>query len=128
MIVLHLVVLESIPSIQARRYKSTNFFCSFLVLLSNTYLYTTNIDGVFSPLALFSPPIDPGALVRAAAAGVNISDFLQGLNAPLPIYRFNYMISKAVELTQDVNNFGGKLLQALERRDAEMLARLQSSQ
>jgi hypothetical protein len=39
---------------------------------------------------------------------MNISNFLQGLNAPLPFYRFNYMISKAVELTQDVNNFGSK--------------------
>jgi hypothetical protein len=28
-----------------------------------------NIDSFFSPLALFSPPIDPGALIRATAAG-----------------------------------------------------------
>src|SRR5205823_421762 len=61
-----------------------------------------NIDGVEASLALFSPPIDPGALVRAAAAGLDISAFVAGLGAPLPRYRFPVMTQKATELTQQV--------------------------
>jgi hypothetical protein len=87
-----------------------------------------NSDGVESILALFSPPIDPGALVRAAAAGLDVSSFLAGLSAPLPSYRFNVMSQKAGELTQQVSGLGNSLLQALEKRDAEKLARLRSAQ
>src|SRR6185369_4546416 len=87
-----------------------------------------NIDGVESILALFSPPIDPGALVRAAAGGLDISAFLAGLSAPLPTYRFNVMSQKATELTQQVSGLGNSLLQALEKRDAEKLSRLRSEQ
>ena len=87
-----------------------------------------NIDGVESILALFSPPIDPGALVRAAAAGLDISAFLAGLSAPLPAYRFQVMSQKATELAQQVSGLGAALLQALEKRDAEKLSRLRSAQ
>jgi hypothetical protein len=87
-----------------------------------------NIDGVESILALFSPPIDPGALVRAVAGGLDISSFLAGLGAPLPNYRFNVMTRKATELVQEVSALGNSLLQALEKRNAEKLARLRSEQ
>jgi len=87
-----------------------------------------NIDGVESILALFSPPIDPGALVRAAAGGLDISAFLAGLGAPLPNYRFGMMSQKATELAQQVSALGNAMLAALEKRDAEMLARLRSEQ
>jgi hypothetical protein len=87
-----------------------------------------NIDGVYSPLALFSPPIDPGALVRAAAAGIDAVSMVQGLNAPLPIYRFTDAIQRAESLARQVSALGASLLQALERRDAEEIVRLQSSQ
>ena len=70
----------------------------------------------------------PGALVRAAAAGLDISAFLAGLSAPLPNYRFNVMAQKATELVQQVGALGNSLLQALEKRDAEKLARLRSEQ
>jgi hypothetical protein len=83
-----------------------------------------NIDGVEASLALFSPPIDPGALVRAAAAGLSISAFVAGLGAPLPHYRFRVMASKATELTQQVAALGVELLGVLEKRDAEQMARL----
>ncbi len=46
-----------------------------------------NIEGVVRQLALFEPPIDPGALVKAVAAGVDIGAALADLNAPLPLYR-----------------------------------------
>ena len=81
-----------------------------------------NIDGVERPLALFAPPIDPGALVRAAAAGLDISTILAGQGAPLPNYRFHILAQKATELTQQVSALGTALLAALEKRDAEALA------
>lgn len=87
-----------------------------------------NIDGVESILALFSPPIDPGALVRAVAGGLDISAFVAGLGAPLPNYRFSVMSQKATELVQQVSGLGNALLAALEKRDAEKLARLRSEQ
>lgn len=85
-----------------------------------------NIDGVERTLALFSPPIDPGALVRAAAAGLDMADVISSLNAPLPFYRFSVMARKATELAQLVNGLGNALLQVMEKKDAEQLARLRS--
>lgn len=86
-----------------------------------------NIEGVVRQLPLFEPPIDPALLVRAAAAGVDISSALNDINATLPHYRFNVMLQKATELSSDVKVLGGALLSALEKRDAEALALLRSS-
>ena len=54
-----------------------------------------NISGVRRQLALFQPRIDPALLVRAKAAGLSLEDILGMLNAPLPPYRFSYLIEKA---------------------------------
>jgi hypothetical protein len=85
-----------------------------------------NIDGVERSLALFAPPIDPGMLVRAAAAGLDISTVLAGLNAPTPFYRFNVLSPKATELVQEIRALGNSLLSALEKKDGEALALLRS--
>ena len=85
-----------------------------------------NIDGVERTLALFAPPIDPGMLVRAAAAGLSISSILAGMNAPVPSYRFNVLSQKATEFTQELRTLGSSLLQALEKKDAEALSLLRS--
>ncbi len=85
-----------------------------------------NIDGVERSLALFAPPIDPGMLVRAAAAGLSVADVVAGANAPVPCYRFTIFAQKAVELAVDVKTLGMSLLQALERRDMEAMSRLQN--
>jgi Tc toxin complex TcA C-terminal TcB-binding domain/Neuraminidase-like domain/Salmonella virulence plasmid 28.1kDa A protein/Putative peptidoglycan binding domain len=83
-----------------------------------------NIEGVERQLALFAPPIDPALLVRAAAAGVDLSSVLNDLYAPRPHYRFATMLQRAVELTGEVRQLGSALLQAVEKRDAEDLALL----
>lgn len=85
-----------------------------------------NIDGVERSLALFAPPIDPGMLVRAAAAGLDISSILAGINAPTPYYRFNVLSQKNTELAQEVRGLGNSLLQALEKKDAEAMSLLRS--
>jgi hypothetical protein len=86
-----------------------------------------NIEGVVRSLALFEPPIDPAMLVRAVAAGLDISAALSDMNAPLPLYRFNFMIQRALEMCEKVQALGGAMLAALEKRDAEGFAQLRSS-
>lgn len=86
-----------------------------------------NIEGVERQLALFAPPIDPALLVRAAAAGIDLSSVLTDLNAPRPHYRFNTVLQKALEVCGEVRSLGTALLAALEKRDAEKLALLRHS-
>jgi hypothetical protein len=87
-----------------------------------------NIEGVTRQLALFEPPIDPALLVRATAAGLDLGTILNDLNASLPHYRFSIMLARALELCAEVRSLGAAMLSALEKRDAEALALLRSSQ
>jgi len=87
-----------------------------------------NIDGTLAPLSLFAPPIDPGMLVRAAAAGIDIGSVLNDMNSPLPLYRFVFMVQKAAELVNEVKSLGVSLLAALEKKDAETLTLMRSGQ
>ncbi|MEU7144800.1 neuraminidase-like domain-containing protein [Nocardia sp. NPDC046473] len=85
-----------------------------------------NIDGVARKLPAFGAVIDPNVLVRAVAAGLDLSSVLDDINAPLPHYRFAPMLAKAEELAGEVKAFGAALLAALEKRDVEALARLRA--
>jgi hypothetical protein len=80
-----------------------------------------NIEGVARQLALFEPPLDPGALVKAVAAGVDLASALADLSGPLPLYRFGVLLQKANEVCNDVKVLGSALLAALEKKDAEAL-------
>lgn len=84
-----------------------------------------NIDGVRRQLALFAPPIDPRMLIRLRAAGMTLDDALS-LSRQLSPYRFIFMLEKAKQYTQTVQSFGGALLSALEKKDAEELQLLRS--
>jgi hypothetical protein len=81
-----------------------------------------NIEGLVRPLALFDPPIDPGMLVKAAAAGIDIGSIVSGLNQPIGPVRCLTLIQKAWELCGEVRSLGSALLSALEKGDAEHLA------
>lgn len=81
-----------------------------------------NIEGVVRPLALFDPPFDPGMLVKAAAAGIDIGAIVAGLNQPVSLVRAPLLIQKALELASEVRGLGSALLNALEKGDAEQLA------
>jgi hypothetical protein len=87
-----------------------------------------NIEGVVRQLALFEPPIDPALLVKAAAAGMDLSSALNDINAPAPRYRFNVIVRTASELCTELRSLGSSLLAALEKRDAEALAFTQARQ
>ncbi|MCK1642484.1 hypothetical protein IVA95_34240 [Bradyrhizobium sp. 157] len=86
-----------------------------------------NIEGVVRQLALFEPPIEPGALVKAVAGGIDIGSALADLNAPLPLYRFNVLLQRANDTCNDVKMLGAALLAALEKKDAEALSLLRQS-
>ncbi|MGC2384581.1 MAG: hypothetical protein WA631_15890 [Nitrososphaeraceae archaeon] len=73
-------------------------------------------------MPLFEPPIDPALLVSAAAAGLDISSILSDVSAPLPYYRFNYMLRKTLEVCQELKTLGSALLAALEKIDSKALA------
>lgn len=90
--------------------------------------HSMNIDGVEQQLPLFDPQIDPAALVKAAAGGLSIGSVLADINAPLPLYRFNFMIQRALELCGEVKMLGNTLLSALEKKDAEAFSLLRSTQ
>src|SRR5262245_48303802 len=87
-----------------------------------------NIEGVVRQLSLFEPPIDPAALVKAVAGGLDISAALADLNAPLPLYRFNVLLQKANEVCNDVKALGAALLTTLEKKDAEALGLLRQGE
>ena len=87
-----------------------------------------NLEGVARPLPLFDAPIDPGLLVRAAAAGIDIATALADSTAELGCYRFTTLWQVAHDLCQDVRSLGSAILSALERRDGEEMARLRAIQ
>ena len=83
-----------------------------------------NISGVRRQLALFAPEIDPRLLVRARAVGLSLEDVLNSVSGNLPPYRFSFLIVKAKEYVGALQAFGAALLGAIEKKDAEELARL----
>ena len=80
-----------------------------------------NIQGVYQQLPLFDPPLDPGMLVKAAAAGIDIGAIVSGLNQPIGPLRSLPLIQKALELASEVKSMGASLLAAIEKGDAEHL-------
>ena len=80
-----------------------------------------DITGALRRLSLFSPEIDPMALVRARAGGVSLEDALNSLGGEVPPYRFAYLLERAKSQAGAVQGFGNALQSALERRDGEQL-------
>lgn len=87
-----------------------------------------NIAGVVRQPPLFEPPIDPGLLVRATASGLSLDQILSSEEVALPHYRFRTMLQRANELCAEVRGLGSHLLSTLEKKDAEELALLRSTQ
>ncbi|HEV8483195.1 MAG TPA: hypothetical protein VGV87_06535 [Blastocatellia bacterium] len=85
-----------------------------------------NFEGVVRELPLFEPPIDPALLVRATAMGLDLSKVLDDLAAPLPHYRFVFMLQKAREFCEELKQLGSLLLSALEKKDGEKLAQIRA--
>jgi hypothetical protein len=86
-----------------------------------------DILGVSQPLPLFSPPVEPAALVQAIASGAGVEQAVATTGpAATPHYRFEFMLRRAQDLVQRLSQLGNDLLGVLERADAEELSLLQS--
>ena len=85
-----------------------------------------NLQGMFRQLPLFEPPIDPALLARAVASGLDVGAIVNGLNQPLPLVRFQFLVQKAAEICQEVKSLGAGLLSAIEKEDNEALAVLRA--
>ncbi|HKV94827.1 MAG TPA: neuraminidase-like domain-containing protein [Candidatus Angelobacter sp.] len=85
------------------------------------------ITGAPLELALFDAPIDPGLLIAAQAAGMDLASVLSNVFAPLPNYRFTALYSIASDFVGAVRTYGGALQAALEKVDAGALALLQQT-
>ncbi|TDC85530.1 hypothetical protein E1193_02535 [Micromonospora sp. KC606] len=87
-----------------------------------------DILGMARPLPLFEPPIDPAALVRAAASGDGLATIAAATEVAVPHHRFPVVLRRAQELTDRVRQLGQDLAAAFDRRDAEELTLLQNRQ
>ncbi len=87
-----------------------------------------NINGQVRTLALYAPPINPAQLIQAAQGSASGLSLAQQLNMPIPYYRFGVAVERAKALTAGVMQLGASLLAALEKKDAEQLALLRTSQ
>ena len=83
-----------------------------------------NIEGVVRQLPLFDPPIDPGMLVKAVAAGLDLAGVIGNINQPVSAIRSPLLLQKAQEVCAEVKALGNALLSALEKGDAEHLSLL----
>lgn len=83
-----------------------------------------NLEGIVRQLPLFDPPIDPGMLVKAVAAGMDIGSIVNNINQPLSTVRGPLLLQKALEICAEVKSLGGALLSALEKKDNEHIALL----
>jgi hypothetical protein len=86
-----------------------------------------DITGALRQLSLFAPPINPLMLVEATAAGLSLDD-VQSNISNFPPYRFTYLIEKARQYASQLQGFGGALLSAIEKRDAQQLEVLRVTQ
>jgi hypothetical protein len=86
-----------------------------------------NIAGGALQLALFDAPIDPGLLIAAQAAGVDLSSVLTDVGVSLPNYRFTALYTQALDFVNAVRAYGSSLQAALEKIDAGALALMQQT-
>ena len=86
-----------------------------------------DINGNAISLALWDPPLDPMLLVNMAAQGLSLANVLNDLNAPMPNYRFQYLLQKALEFCAELRSMGERFLSLKEKKDALSLELLKST-
>ncbi|KAL7904170.1 hypothetical protein GGI35DRAFT_490758 [Trichoderma velutinum] len=85
-----------------------------------------DINGALRKLPLFDPPLDPGMLIKAKAQGLQLSSVLSAVNGPMPNYRFQYLLGRAIDLANEVRSLGSSLLTTKEKVDGEALLALRA--
>ncbi|PYH31237.1 uncharacterized protein BO87DRAFT_418304 [Aspergillus neoniger CBS 115656] len=85
-----------------------------------------DINGRKQRLALFAPPLDPGALAQARPAAGGIAGLLSGIESPMPTHRFDYLIRHALDIVSHFRGLEQQRLNIREKKDAESLVALRS--
>ena len=93
----------------------------------NKICASENIKGQFRLLALFEPPIDPLALIRAAGSSSNVLGGAPGGQNVVPPYRFTAALERARRFAATASQLGTALQAALEVKDGEALALLRNT-
>ncbi|KAI8627523.1 hypothetical protein F5Y19DRAFT_486759 [Xylariaceae sp. FL1651] len=86
-----------------------------------------DIDGNLQDRPLFEPPINPGQLMRAHAAGISPSTFANDSKGPMPKHRFMYFLQRAYQLAKEPKNMNSLILTVREKKDAGSLLTLTTS-
>jgi hypothetical protein len=86
-----------------------------------------NLAGQVQLMPLFDPPIDPGLLVAAAAAGLDIASAVAGLNQPVSVVRAPILIRKALDMANELRTLTSELQSAREKQDAAHIAQLRQT-
>ncbi|KAG4263106.1 hypothetical protein FPRO03_10469 [Fusarium proliferatum] len=119
---------------------TTTYFClpanpkyQTMRALVNDRLYKArnNLDINGRPLvyAMNEPSIDPGQIGRALqGGGGGVNSLLNEMDGPMPNQRFQYLISKALEICNTLQSMGEQFLQAKEKKDSEALQILKAKQ
>ncbi|KAF4443775.1 toxin subunit [Fusarium acutatum] len=119
---------------------TTTYFClpanpkyQTMRSLVNDRLYKArnNLDINGRPLvyAMNEPSIDPGQISRALqGGGGGVASLLNEMDGPMPNQRFQYLISKALEICNSLQSMGEQFLQAKEKKDSEALQILKAKQ
>ncbi|HYJ81694.1 MAG TPA: hypothetical protein VEW26_02490, partial [Allosphingosinicella sp.] len=89
--------------------------------------HSLDINGNFRLLALFEPPLDPLALIKAAAGSNNFLPSGGGSQNQAPPYRFEVVLGRARSLAATAGQFGAQLQSALERKDGEAMESLRNN-
>ncbi|MFF2445443.1 hypothetical protein, partial [Priestia megaterium] len=74
-----------------------------------------DLQGRFRQVALFAPPINPAMLARATASGLDVGAIVSGVNQPMPLVRFQFLVHKAAEICQEVRSLGANLVSVMEK-------------
>ncbi|MGV7242343.1 Tc toxin subunit A-related protein [Caballeronia sp. M23-90] len=93
----------------------------------NNIRHCRDINGVFRRLPLFDFSLDEDLLAQAQEEGLTVSTTLDDLLAPVPNYRFNYLLQKAYAFAGEVKAMGAAYVAAREKGDAEGLAALRAA-
>ncbi|KAF5636140.1 toxin subunit [Fusarium sp. NRRL 52700] len=119
---------------------TTTYFClpanpkyQTMRSLVNDRLYKArnNLDINGRPLvyAMNEPSIDPGQIGRALqGGGGGVTSLLNEIDGPMPNQRFQYLISKALEICTSLQSMGEQFLQIKEKKDSEALQILKAKQ
>ena len=86
-----------------------------------------DLQGSDLVLALFDAPIDPGLLVAAQTAGVDLASVLSGVSVDVPNYRFTALYRQALDFVDAVRQYGAALQEALEKADDTAVRTLQGT-